>query len=59
MEEKKPNNQNKWEKENRERLIVIAPIGTKADIAAKTTESLNSYVLRLIDEDLQRKSRMI
>ena len=55
MEEKKLNNQNKWEKKNRERLIIIAPIGTKAAIAEKTTESLNSYVLRLIQDDLQKK----
>ena len=55
MEEKKPKSQNKWEKENRERLIIIAPKGTKADISAVTTESLNSYVLRLINEDLQKK----
>ena len=55
MEEKKPKNQNKWEKENRERLIIIAPIGTKAAIAEKTPESLNSYVNRLILEDLHKK----
>ena len=55
MEEKKPKNQNKWEKENRERLIIIAKPGTKARIAEKTSESLNSYVLRLIHEDLEKK----
>ena len=55
MNEKKPANQNTWEKKNRERLIIIAPIGTKAAIASKTSESTNSYVNRLIDEDLKKK----
>lgn len=46
---------NAWERANRERIVVLCPIGYKDRIAAAGVESVSAYVLRLIDEDLERR----
>lgn len=56
-EGKKEQRQNRWERENRERIIVIAPKGTKDRIKSVSNESVNAYINRLIDDDLIGKAQ--
>jgi len=58
MDEKKELRQNQWERKCRERIIVIAPIGTK-DKIRKHNRSVNGYINKLIEADLLYKENNI
>jgi len=55
MDEKKIDYRNKWEKEYRERIVVIAPLGTKANIL-KSHKSVSGYINKLIADDLNTET---
>ena len=55
-EKKQYDRQNKWIAENRERITVTFPKGTKDRIKKTGCESLNSYILELVLSDLDFKN---
>lgn len=58
MDEKKEQRQNQWERKCRERIIVIAPIGTK-DKIKQHSRSVNAYINKLIEADPLNKENNI
>lgn len=47
--------QNEWNKENRDRIGVLLPKGTKERIKAITGMSISSYIVELVLKDLEQR----
>jgi len=54
LDDKKIDYRNAWEKEHRERIVVIVPLNTKAKILA-TGDTVNGYINKLIAADLEQR----
>ena len=53
---------NKWLSENKERINLVVPKGRKAELQAHAEqhgESLNGFIVRAVDETIQRDNERV
>lgn len=55
--EKAIKRQNEWIKENRERITITLPLGTKERIKNSGAKSLNDYITTLVINDLEKHEK--
>lgn len=57
MKNKQFENQNNWIKENRERITIALPLGTKEKIKEAGFNSYSGYIIDLVLKDLEKREK--